>query len=651
MEALAWPRADASAVRMLGLPAEIAFLADHGVPPAELREAARLAERIGVSPSRQVIASGLVEEEEFYRALAAELDLRFQPHAPPLQRGGDVAAILREGLAATRVRPESPLRFAAAPPPGPALRRFLSAGARAREDIVVLPPAALAVELRRTNAGPITRAAAWLDEAGLRRFSARTGSSWLQKGFACLMVGLLSWFGTLAPLATLTGLGLMLGPLFFGAVILRFAALAEKPAADLWRDHRWQIDDSRLPVYTVAVPIFGEEAVLDQLIQALAALDYPAAKLDIHILVEEIDWNLRRALATRTLPPFMQVTIVPRGQPQTKPRALNIALAEARGELFAIFDAEDIPDPRQLRLAAARFLRSDDDLVCLQAHLVIDNPEDSWLSGCFALEYAGLFDVLNPGLLAAGLPIMLGGTSNHFRTQALRRVGGWDPWNVTEDADIGFRLVRAGGYMADLPSHTLEEAPRDLQAWLKQRRRWLKGYLQTLISHMQRPDRLVREAGVGATLTFLVLTLGTLLGTLLLPFLVVMTGVAILRGSLLSPSTPLDMCFSALSLGLAGCGLLTMFLVPALGAKRRGAPDLWRRLWLLPLYHLVTSLAGWLALYDYVDDRFGWHKTAHGLARSSRYRGPASSGRAARPGELTDAAATPAPPLPAGARY
>ena len=608
---------------MRGLPAEIAFLADHGVPPAQLREAAWLAERIGVSPSRQVLASGLVSEDQFYRALAAELDLHFEGCPPPLRPGGDIAAILREGVAVTSARRDGRdgrPHFAIAPPPGPALRHFLAAKPGGRRDIVVVTPTTLAAELRRANAAALADRAAWTDGAGLRRFSARTGTNWLQKCLACLLAGLLSWFGTLAPLATLTAFSLALGLLFFGAVILRLAALAEKPMADLWRDHRWQIDDSRLPVYTVAVPIFGEEAVLDQLIQALAELDYPPAKLDIRLLVEEIDWGLRRALAARTLPPFMHVTIVPRGLPQTKPRALNIALVEARGELFTIFDAEDVPDPRQLRLAAARFLRSDNDLVCLQAHLVIDNPEDSWLSGCFALEYAGLFDVLNPGLLAGGLPIMLGGTSNHFRTEALRRVGGWDPWNVTEDADVGFRLIRAGGYMADLPSHTLEEAPRDLQAWLKQRRRWLKGYMQTLISHMQRPDRLLREAGFATTLTFLVLTLGTLLGTFLYPLCIVTAVAAVLEGSLFSPGSALQMVLSALAIGLAGCGICTIFLVPALGAWRRGAPDLWRRLWLLPIYYLATSLAGWLALYDYLDDRFGWHKTAHGLARSSRYR-------------------------------
>ncbi|MCV9937946.1 glycosyltransferase [Boseaceae bacterium BT-24-1] len=620
MRAQAWPQAGAGQALALGLPAEIAFLADHGVPPARLREAARLSERIGVSPSRQVIASGLVSEELFYRALAAELGLRFQPRSPPLQPGGDVPAILREGVAVTVARPESPVRFAVAPPPGPALRRFLAAKPDAREDIVVLTPSALAAELRRVNAGTLARAAAWVDEAGLQRFSARTGMSSAQKVLAFLLIGVLCAIGAFKPVTTLIGMALALAPLFFATVVLRLAALLEKAPVDLWREHRWQIDDSRLPVYTVAVPIFGEEAVLDQLIEALSAIDYPAAKLDIHILVEEIDWGLRRALAARELPPFMQIVVVPRGLPQTKPRALNLALAEARGELFTIFDAEDVPDPRQLRLAAARFLRSDSELVCLQAHLVIDNPDDGWLAGCFALEYAGLFDVLNPGLLQSGLPIMLGGTSNHFRTEALRRIGGWDPWNVTEDADIGFRLVRAGGYMADLPCRTLEEAPHHLPAWLKQRRRWLKGHLQTLISHLLRPGRFLDEAGFTGALTLLALLLGTLLGTLFYPLFIAMTVMAVFDGSLFSPRSPLELLCSSLALGLAGSGICAAFLVPALGAWRRGATDLWCWLPALPVYYLLASLAAWLAFYDYVHDRFGWHKTVHGLARSSRYR-------------------------------
>lgn len=642
MGAEAWPQGGTGRVDARDLPAEIAFLADHGIPPAQLRGAARSAERIGVSPSRQVLATGVVTEDHFYRALAAELGLRFQSRPPPLQSGGDVAAILREGMAATAGDDVSQTRFAVAPPAGPALRRFLSARPHGRRDIVVLTPSTLAGELRRINAGALAREAAWLGEASAARFSARTGANRAQKLLSVVLLGLLCAVGTLSPITTLIGVALALGPLFLAAVLLRLAALTEKPAPDLWRERRWQIDDSRLPVYTVAVPIFREEKVLDQLIAALSAIDYPAAKLDIRILVEEIDWGLRRALAARELPPFMQVMIIPRGLPQTKPRALNIALSEARGELFTIFDAEDVPDPRQLRLAAARFLRSDAELVCLQAHLVIDNPDDSWLAGCFALEYAGLFDVLNPGLLQSGLPIMLGGTSNHFRTQALRRVGGWDPWNVTEDADIGFRLIRAGGYMADLPCSTLEEAPHRLPAWLKQRRRWLKGYFQTLISHLQQPCRLVAEAGPTGALTFLVLLLGTLLGTLFYPLFITTTLLAVLDGSLLAPRTTSELLCASLALGVAGSGLCTVLLVPALGAWRRGAADLWRWLPLLPIYHLLASLAAWLALHDYFHDRFGWHKTAHGLARSSRYRKRAKASR--------DAAAIPAPPRPADAR-
>jgi cellulose synthase/poly-beta-1,6-N-acetylglucosamine synthase-like glycosyltransferase len=611
-----------SGVAEAGLPVEIAFLASHGVPPAELQRAALAAVRLGVSPARQVIASGLVGEVAFYRALAAELGLHFLAEAPPLLPGGDLAAIMREGVSRAANGPRSPVRFACAPPAGAPLRRFMAGKPQGRDDLVIVTPSALARGLRASNARMLARRAAGLDEAGLARFSARTGSSISQKGLALLIVGLLAALTTLAPVGTLIGVALALGPVFFGAVVLRLASLMEKPPADLWREHRWRVDDSRLPVYTVAVPLLGEEKVLNQLIGALSALDYPPAKLDVRILVEEIDLGMQRLLAARQLPPFMQIVIVPRGAPQTKPRALNVALAEAQGELFTIFDAEDVPEPQQLRLAAARFLRDDADLVCLQARLVIDNTGDGWLASFFALEYAGLFDVFNPGLLRCGLPIMLGGTSNHFRTEALREVGGWDAWNVTEDADIGFRLVRAGGRIADLPSATLEEAPPNLRVWMKQRTRWLKGYLQTLISHLLAPHRLLLEAGPVATLTFLVLALGTLLGTLGYPFFLLGFTLAVLNGSLLNPDSPLELLLSATALTLTGAGVGVVFLVPALGAWRRGAVDLWRCLPGLPLYYMLVSLAAWLALIEYSNRPFAWNKTEHGRARSSRYRKP-----------------------------
>lgn len=347
---------------------------------------------------------------------------------------------------------------------------------------------------------------------------------------------------------------------------------------------------------------------------------------------------MRAALAAMTLPAPFTVSIVPPGWPRTKPRALNLALLEARGTLFTIFDAEDIPDPQQLRLAAARFLRGPRDLACLQARLVIDHAGEGLLPALFALEYAGLFAVLNPGLLRFQLPIMLGGTSNHFRTAALREVGGWDAWNVTEDADLGLRLVRAGYRIGDLASSTREEAPLTISAWLKQRSRWIKGYIQTLVTHSQAPLRLIREAGLPATLAFTALALGTVLGALGYPVFAAAAFLAYRDGSLFAPAGALASLASMLALTIWIMGHVALFLPPAIGAIRQGRPELLRLLPLLPLYYALVSVAAWMALYEFFARPFAWNKTMHGLARQ---RAPIAP---------RDAAAIPPPPRPEAAR-
>jgi cellulose synthase/poly-beta-1,6-N-acetylglucosamine synthase-like glycosyltransferase len=195
------------------------------------------------------------------------------------------------------------------------------------------------------------------------------------------------------------------------------------------------------------------------------------------LVIERDDQETLAALAALRLPPRYDVIVVPRGAPRTKPRALNVALAAARGELVVVYDAEDEPAPDQLRLAAARFA-DEPGLDALQARLTIANPADSWLSELFAIEYAALFDLLNPGLAALDLPVALGGTSNHFRIRVLRRVGGWDAWNVTEDIDLGIRLARFGARVGALASDTAEEAPNELANWFRQRVRWQKGWMR-----------------------------------------------------------------------------------------------------------------------------------------------------------------------------
>ncbi len=238
---------------------------------------------------------------------------------------------------------------------------------------------------------------------------------------------------------------------------------------------------------------------------------------------------------------------------------------------------------------------------------------------------------------------MLGGTSNHFRTDALRAVGGWDAWNVTEDADLGVRLARAGYRMGDLPSQTREEAPLTLRAWLKQRSRWIKGYMQTLVTHSRAPIAVLREAGPPAAFAFLSLGLGTIVTALAYPVFAVAAFLAWREGSLFAPTHVFGSVASALAVGVWLFGAVALFLPPALGALRRGSPKLLLLLPLLPFYYGLVCIAAWMALHEYRARRFTWNKTTHGLARR---RAPL-----AEPGGARGDAAIPGPPAPAAVRH
>ena len=342
------------------------------------------------------------------------------------------------------------------------------------------------------------------------------------------------------------------------------------------------------------------------------------AKLDVKIVAEAGDAETLGALREVRLPAYCEVIIAPPGKPQTKPRALNIALPFCRGSLLVIYDAEDEPQPQQLREAAAAFAEAPDNVVCLQARLSIDNCDDSWLAAMFAMEYAALFDVINPGLAALGLQFPLGGTSNHFRVEALRGIGGWDAWNVTEDADLGIRLARYGYHIGVIDSTTFEEAPAGLRVWRPQRQRWLKGFMQTLVTHCREPRRLVREAGAGGAAAALILVAGPVLGALLGPVLFAVTTMQIVSGELLAPPDVPTLLATVASLTLFAFGAVSCLWPLLLGVKRRGLWRAARWLPLLPLYYGLMSIAGWGALVELVRSPFSWNKTEHGLARSSK---------------------------------
>jgi len=359
--------------------------------------------------------------------------------------------------------------------------------------------------------------------------------------------------------------------------------------------------DEDLPAYTLIVPLYREASVAAELVANLSRLDYPRDRLQVLISLESHDHETQAAFAAMDLPVGFQVLIAPPGFPQTKPRACNVALERARGELVVIYDAEDAPDPGQLREAAARFAVGGERLACLQAPLRIE-PDPRFLPDQFALEYAVLFEVFLPALARWRLPFPLGGTSNHFRADALRAVNGWDAYNVTEDADIGFRLA-ARGYRLDVISQpTFETAPTTLKTWTFQRARWIKGHVQTLAVQSRGP---VIRAPRGLAALVLTLALSVSSSHLHGPLLAWL----ILQGA----GSMLDLCPPVSSMD---CMLLffgwTCAAIAGAEAQRRAG----HRQRPLPLlgavfYWPLQSFAATKALWQFIVAPFHWDKTPH----------------------------------------
>lgn len=593
----------------------LSFLARQGVPQAVIGAAERIAQATGVSPDEAIVKAGLLTETELYRALARELELPF------LEDGFQVHPLARFPEAATAgIVPvdtgRQRLGYAFAPR-GAQFEHALAQQGRYVRGLSITSPGILVDTLIRAKADSVAALAA----DGLARTaphdSFREGPTPGQ-GLVVIAITFLVSACAMTDAALTWAIGAsVLGLFFLAAAALRVATAFEPCSVrPLWAVPR--ADDRDLPSYSVMVPLYRETRILPRLVRALEALDYPAAKLDVMLLVEEDDRDLRAALATMALPPFFRVIVAPRGLPRTKPRAMNVALPIARGTYTVVYDAEDVPEPGQLRLAAALFERLDPDVACLQARLSIDNTRDTWLTRFFTLEYAALFDVINPALARFNLPVTLGGTSNHFRTDILRGLGGWDAWNVTEDADLGIRLAVAGYRVADLPSTTLEEAPREIGAWVKQRTRWMKGLFQTSITHSRHPVRLWRSLGVMRLFAATALTLGTVASGLCLPLGLLLVGYDALAGHLFEAQSLADVIVDAIGIVLFAAGLLAMTVPALVGACRRSWFALLPLVPLMPFYYLLVSWATWRALVELVADPDRWNKTEHGFARTSR---------------------------------
>jgi cellulose synthase/poly-beta-1,6-N-acetylglucosamine synthase-like glycosyltransferase len=406
----------------------------------------------------------------------------------------------------------------------------------------------------------------------------------------------------------LAGVSVLLSAVFLAATLLRFAMLTLGRRTVTPR----RVPDRGLPIYTVICALYREAPVLDELVAAIRNLDYPAEKLDVKLVLEPDDIETRQAVERLELGPPFEIVFAPPIGPRTKPKALNAALALARGTYTVVYDAEDKPQRDQLRQALHVFESAGRRLACVQATLTIDNTADGWLARMFTANYAGQFDVFLPGLSRLKLPFPLGGSSNHFRTDVLREVGGWDPFNVTEDADLGIRLHRLGYHSTAIASATYEEAPAHLAAWLRQRTRWYKGWMQTWIVHTRRPRQLVRDLGVKGAAAFQFFLAWNVLAALVHPFCMASLAYS-LAAAPNGIGRELGIYFAALVSGYVSTVALDL-----IGLMRRGLITHAWVLLLTPVYWLLLSAAAWRAVYQLFCAPLRWEKTEHGLARTSR---------------------------------
>jgi cellulose synthase/poly-beta-1,6-N-acetylglucosamine synthase-like glycosyltransferase len=388
----------------------------------------------------------------------------------------------------------------------------------------------------------------------------------------------------------------------------RAGATIDPPGEDLAT-----MDERALPVYTILLPLYKEKpSTVGALFDALSQIDYPKHKLDGVLLLEGDDAQTRGAIEQVGRPAWMRVLPLPPGTPRTKPRAMSIGLRYARGSLVTVYDAEDKPDPAQLKKAVWSFQRADDSLACLQAKLDYYNPRQNLLTRWFTLEYDAWFNIFLPGLHRMGAPIPLGGTSNHFRRPALEICLGWDPYNVTEDADLGLRFARLGFTTAMLESTTGEEANSRVPNWLRQRSRWSKGYMQTVLVHTRQPRMLLRELGPKATAAFLLTLGGAAVTALLAPiFWLLLVLWIFFQPEAVAAVFPGPLYYLA-SLSLVLGNFLLIYL-SVCAAVARGHDDLAPHALLTPLYWGLMSLAAYVALVELFLRPSHWHKTEHGL--------------------------------------
>jgi len=373
------------------------------------------------------------------------------------------------------------------------------------------------------------------------------------------------------------------------------------------------VPERDLPFYSIMIAAYRESSVIAKLIEHISEFDYPIDRLEVLLLIEEDDDETLDALLEVESGPQFSLVVVPPGDPRTKPKALNFGLTLARGDLVAVYDVEDTPDILQLRRGAVAMARFGPEVACVQAKLSYGNAEQNFITRSFTIEYAMWFSFFLPGLVSLNAPFPLGGTSNHFRRTALRSLGGWDPFNVTEDCDLGVRMFREGYRTKVLESITLEEANSDFVNWVKQRSRWYKGYLQTFLIHLRSPRELGKDVHWKGILHLSAFVGATPVLAVLNPLFWAMTIIwFIAHPVFLLEIFPAPVYYVGLLLWSLGNFIL--WYLTLLTARHTMQNGLVVAAMLVPLYWIMMSIAAVKAILQLVITPSFWEKTVHGLA-------------------------------------
>ncbi len=617
---------------------DIEFLLGFGIARHAAEQASAQAAISGRHPGEELVRAGVLSRSEYLELAAHHLDIDFANHGPDPDRllsvagsnagsadapipadPGKLFSRIGHRIAVETKANGTPDRYFLALDPGeiPRLAGLLAVKPSLKKRIVLTTPARLQTSLFEAGRGRyVDRAASGLSRLRPAHSAARTATVAQKVVLLVFLISLIAAFA-LAMTTTTLLVHALLGAFYLALVMFRVLLCARATPAIVDAERPVppsRVPDRDLPGYCVLVALRDEAEQVADLVANLAALDWPADRLEILLICEGDDPATIAAVRAADLDERFRLLVCPVAEPRTKPKALNYALPLCSGELLVLYDAEDRPHPGQLKEAFNKFAR-ESDLAVLQAPLYVHNTHQGWLCRMFAIEYVTQFGSVLPVLERWRSPIPLGGTSNHFRLDVLRRCGGWDPHNVTEDADLGFRFARMGLHCGTLTLATMEEAPPLMSVWLKQRTRWIKGWLQTLLVHTRHPVRAGRELGFRRTVLFHLVLTSLVISVLAHPVFLLTTiylAAQIARGVTLGFP---DMALLATDMFNLIAGYTTYAALVFIAVDDNRYRRLRHLVFTIPIYWILVSVAGWRAVYQLVVEPHLWEKTPHGFSR------------------------------------